>query len=85
MNRELVFKRYRVSASENEAILEMDGGDSCMTIQLCLSQETVRLKIKMVNYVIYILLYIVCILYVHKIYKSCVSVATEVTIYVKPK
>ena len=28
MNRELVFKRYRVSASEDEAILEMDGGDN---------------------------------------------------------
>ena len=36
MNRELVFKRYRVSASEDEAILGMDGGDSCTAIQIYL-------------------------------------------------
>lgn len=44
MNRELVFKRYRVSASEDEAILEMDGGDSCMTIQMCLMSGNCKLK-----------------------------------------
>ena len=36
MNRELVFKRYRVSAPEDEAILEMDGGDSYKTIRIYL-------------------------------------------------
>lgn len=31
-NRELWFNGYRVSAEENEQILEMDGGDGCMTV-----------------------------------------------------
>lgn len=28
-NRELVFNRYRVSAGEDENVLEMDRGDNC--------------------------------------------------------
>ena len=30
-NRELVFNRYRVSAGEDENVLEMDRSDSCTT------------------------------------------------------
>lgn len=31
-NGELVFNRDRVSAEENEKVLEVDGGDGCTTV-----------------------------------------------------
>ena len=46
---------YRVSVWDNEKILDMDGGDGCTTMQMCLMPLNCTLKMVKVNFVTFIL------------------------------